>query len=292
MSQPTLLVTGASGQLGRAVTSHLLDTLGVPASSLILLTRSPDKLDAPAGAQLRRADFDAPATLGPAFAGADRVLLISTTAIGRRATQHQAAIEAAKAAGAQHLVYTSMPDPHDSEVSFAPEHAATERAIEASGLSGTSILRNHWYFENLHLTVPGMLAAGGKWFTAAGAGRMADVSRDDLALAAATALVKDTGHSVRTLSGAEALTTEEVAAKLGAALGTPLEVVHLEVEPLVAGMIEAGLPEPVARTFASFDTNTAAGHMAGVTGELEALIGRPAQRFDAWLADHAASLRG
>src|SRR5215217_8215650 len=122
MSQ-TLLVTGASGQLGRLVLDALLAS-GVAPASIIATSRDPSKLAtyAEKGIQTRRADFDDPGSLAAAFAGADRILVVSTDALdvpGKRLTQHTAAINAAKAAGAGHILYTSMPNPETSAVTFA-----------------------------------------------------------------------------------------------------------------------------------------------------------------------------
>src|ERR671934_40723 len=108
-SPMTVAVTGASGHLGRRVADLLLDRLD-PAE-VVLLTRSPEHLSAYAerGAQVRRADFDEPESLPEALAGTDRVLLISAVDLERRVGQHKAALGAAKAAGARHVLYTSIP---------------------------------------------------------------------------------------------------------------------------------------------------------------------------------------
>lgn len=160
----TLLVTGASGHLGRRVLANLLDTCGIPPSCLIAVTRDPAKVAdiAARGVDVRRGDFDDPASLDAAFKGANRLLLISTDAFdrpGARIAQHKAAIAAAKQAGVKHIVYTSMPRPDGSPIPFAPDHLGTEQALAASGL-GWTVLRNAWYFENLALSLPDALATG------------------------------------------------------------------------------------------------------------------------------------
>ena len=291
-----LLVTGASGQFGQRVLHHLLDTLQIAPDRLIATTRKPTTLRAVAerGITVRSADFDDAGTLPQAFAGAERVLLISTDPIdrpGRRQEQHTRAVAAAQQAGVQHLLYTSCPKPENSPLLIAGDHAGTEQAIARSRIPAWTILRNHWYFDNLFFTLPGLRAQGGRWFSAAGEGRLANLSRDDLALAAATALAStDDGRRTLTLSGAEALTTGEQARILAEALDEPIQVVPVPIDAIVQGMVAAGFPEPVARALASFDANTAAGRVAEVTRDFRQLTGRPPQRFADWVNANRAAL--
>ena len=288
-----LALSGASGALGQRVLHHLVRTLGHPASQVLALTRQPATLAAWAeqGVQVRAFDLDAPATLPAALQGASRLLLISTDAVGRRLAQHQAAIAAARAAGVQHVVYTSMPGPEDSPLLLAPEHLGTEQALAAAGLTGWTVLRNHWYFENLLGSLPHALADG-QWYTADQGQPSADIARDDLALAAATALVDGfAGQRVLTLSGPEALTKADMARRISAATGRGLSVVQVPLAAIVDGLKGAGLPPQLAEVFASFDTNTAAGRVAQVTGDFEALTGRKPQSFDDWLVHKADALR-
>lgn len=293
----TLLVTGASGHLGQRVIHHLLETLKVAPQRIIATTRKPETLKdlAAKGVTVRAADFEDAASLRSAFAGADRLLLISTDALdrpGRRLEQHQAAIAAAEHAGVAHVVYTSMPLPENSPLLIAPDHAGSEQALTRSTLQGWTVLRNHWYFENLFMSLPSALASG-QWYSAAEQGRVAYIARDDLARAAATVLASDaTGKTTYTLSGAEALTTEQIAQQVSQATGKPLQVVHVPLAGLIQGMVGAGLPEPLAAVFASFDTNTAAGRVAEVTGDFQSLTGVTPQPFAAWLGANAAALIG
>ena len=294
ISTPTLLVTGASGHLGRAVIAHLLDTVGIPADRIIATSRTPATLAdlAARGVTVRAADFDDPASLEAAFTGADRLLLVSTDALlepGKRLQQHRAAVQAAVAAGVQHVVYTSLPVPETSKVSFAPDHLGTEQALAASPLTWT-VLRNAWYFENLLHTVPGALAAG-QWSSAAGDGGIAYIARDDLARAAAIALAAgDTRKRTLTLTGTQAWTARQLAARISSATGKPLEVVDVSLEQLTEGLQAHGFPPALAAVFASFDAATAAGDLGGITDDYTQLTGREPESFDAWLLRNGAGL--
>ena len=239
-----LLVTGANGHLGRRVIAHLLEMHKISPANIVATSRDPGKLDALAkqGVQVRQADFENPATLDNAFKGVDRALIISTDAIdrpGRRLAQHKAAVEAAKRAGVKHVLYTSMPKPDVSLVLFAPDHLGTEQAIAASGL-GYTILRNNWYMENLLMTVPTLLATG-KWFTAAGEGRIPYISREDCARAAAAAMASESSDNKRyDITGPESFTVAQIAALISEFAGKQIEVVQLNDEQLAAGLKAAG----------------------------------------------------
>lgn len=294
MSATTLLVTGASGHLGRAVVCRLLETLQVPPARIIATSRKPETLAdlAAQGVTVRAADFDQPGMLAEAFRGADRVLLVSTDALlepGKRLVQHRAAVQAAADADVKHVVYTSLPSPATSHVSFAPDHLGTEQALAASGL-GWTLLRNAWYAENLAYTLPSALASG-KWVTAAAEGGIAYIARDDLARAAAVALAADSADNrIFTLTGTQALAARDIATKVAAATGKPLSVVGVTPEQLAEGLRGHGFPPVLADVFASFDVATAAGDLGEVTGDFAALTGHAPSTFDAWLPAHLALL--
>lgn len=291
---PTLLVTGASGQLGSAVVRHLLDTLKIPAERLVVTSRTPESLPdlAARGVSVRAADFDQPATLPPAFAGADRLLLVSTDALmepGKRLAQHRNAVEAAVEAGVGHVVYTSLPSAETSHVSFAPDHRGTEQALAASPLAWT-VLRNAWYFENLAYSLPAALASG-EWPSAAGEGRIAYIARDDLARAAAVALASsDTTNRVLTLTGAQAYSARDIASRVSALIDKPLSVIDITVEQKLEGLKAHGFPPVLAEVFASFDVATAAGDLGAVTDDYLQLTGQPPTTLDAWLSANIALL--
>ncbi|TIP82564.1 MAG: SDR family oxidoreductase, partial [Mesorhizobium sp.] len=262
----TLLVTGASGQLGRGVIHHLLDTLKVPPARIIATTRNPENLAelAARGVAIRQADFDVTASLVEAFKGAARVLIISTGEIdlgGKRLKQHENAVAAARQAGVSHLLYTSMPNPEPgSPVLFAGDHYGTEQAIKASGIPYT-IFRNGWYQENLFMSLPHAIASG-HWYTSAADGRIAHGARDDMAAAIAAGLASGTTESTTyTLTGPQAHTVAEIAALVTDVTGKPIEVVQLSDEALTEGLKAAGVPEGFAPIVTSFDTNTRTGRI-------------------------------
>lgn len=289
---PTLLVTGASGQLGRLVLDHLLDTLKVEPSRIIATTRAPAQLDAFAarGVVVRAADFAKPDSLVEAFKGADRLLLISTTSVGTRLVEHQAAIDAAVAAGVKHVLYTSIPNPVAPELLIVHDHAKTEEALAASPLAGWTVLRNNWYFENLNHSIPQLLQSG-QWFNASGDGRIAYIARSDLARAAATALAEGgDGKSALTLGGATAYTVPELAALIGDTLGGEIAAVPVSVEQLEAGMVGAGLPAPVAAVLSSAEIHIANGRLGDVSGDYQSLTGTEPQSLESWLIANKASL--
>ncbi|ATU95499.1 SDR family oxidoreductase [Phyllobacterium zundukense] len=290
------LVTGASGQLGQRVLHHLLETSGVEPSDIIAASRKPDTLIewAQKGVAVRRVDFDDAASMEDAFAEAERVLLISTDALDRpgiRLVQHRAAIAAAEKAGVKHLLYTSMPEPANSPLLFAPDHEGTESALTASSIPGWTILRNNWYFENLYMSASTVLASG-QWYSAAGEGRVAHIAREDIARATAAALAsKSDDRKIYTLTGASSYTHRDMAEIIGKATGKDIAVIDVPVEALVQGMVGAGLPDPVARVYASIDTMIGVGGLATITSDFQTLTGVEPLAFEAWIDSQADTLK-
>lgn len=291
ITTPRLLVTGAGGQFGRRVVELLLDA-GTP--NLVAASRDTARLaDLVArGAEAVAADFNDPASLDAAFAGIDRLLIVSTDALGEpglRLRQHQAAVAAAVRAGVSHIVYTSMPNPEPvSPIGFAPDHHQTELALAASGVPHT-ILRNGWYMENLVGSLPHVLATG-TWYTSAGDGRVAHVARADAAHAAAAALTSATGTATHTITGPTAYTTDEIAAIASEAFDRPISVVQVSDEQLAGGLAAAGMPPFVVDLVVSFDANTRAGRIDIITDAVERLTGQAPQTLAAFFAANRAAL--
>ncbi|WP_407070403.1 SDR family oxidoreductase [Neorhizobium alkalisoli] len=291
-----LLVTGAAGQLGRAVLHHLVQTSKVAPGDIVAASRDPQKLAefAAAGIETRAADFDDEAGLVKAFTGIDRVLIISTDELatpGKRIAQHRNAVAAAAKADVKHIIYTSMPNPDKSLVSFAPDHLGTEEAIKASGVPYT-ILRNSWYGDNYLMSMPHNLQVG-RWYTATGAGKVANISRDDCARAAAAALANPpAGSQTLTLTGPESLSAEDIATRVSKAVGKPLEVVHVTDEQLSHGLTGASLPPFVVEMLVSADANIRAGNFDLLTDTFEKLTGSKPQSLGAYLETQKAALSG
>jgi NAD(P)H dehydrogenase (quinone) len=290
--QSRLLITGAGGKLGGRVAELLL---AAGATQLVAGSREPAKLAALAarGAHAARVDFDDAASLDTVFRGIARLLIISTDALmvpGQRLRQHHAAVAAAVRAGVGHIVYTSMPNPEPgSPIPFAPDHYQTEQAIEKSGIPYT-ILRNGWYAENLLGGLPAALASG-QWFSAAGEGRVAHVTRADTARVAAAALAAAGSTSARhDVTGPEAYTTAQIAALASEVTGKPLRVVPVSDEQLGAGIAQAGLPPPLVALLVAFDVNTRAGRADIVSDAVQRFTGKAPQTLREFLVAQRAVL--
>lgn len=280
-----ILVTGAGGQLGRRVVELLLEG---GATQVIAGTRDPSKLAVP-GVETRKVDFSDPASLDTAFAGVDQVLLISTDVVGEVRQKLQAnAVAAAGKAKVKHILYTSLPNPGpESPVLLAPDHHLTEQAISATGIDYT-FLRNSIYMDMFLFSLPQALASG-QWYVARGQGRSAHVTREDCARAAAAALLAGPkGKRIVEVAGPEALTADEIAAIVTEVTGRPLAAVHVDDAALVGGMVGAGMPQPMAALFASFDTAVRMGH-ADVKSQVEELTGKPAQSLRDYLTANKAA---
>jgi len=269
------VITGATGHLGRLVTEDLLRR-GVPAGDITAtgrdITKAKDLADH--GVRVLAIDYDDPASLDAAFRGADRILLVSASEPGRRAQQHENAIDAAVRAGAGLLAYTSIANAGTTSMRLAAEHQATEAALRASGLT-YALLRNSWYVENYTAQVPAILQRG-SLAGSAGDGRVSAATRADYAAAAAAVLTGD-GHAGRAyeLGGDEAFTLAELAAEIGAQAGQPVGYLDLPEDEYARLLTSAGLPEAAAVTMADADRGLARGDLFVDSGHLRQLIGRP-----------------
>lgn len=271
-----ILVTGATGHLGSLVVEALLKT--VSAGDLAVSVRNPEKAEAlrAQGVDVRHGDFDQPGTLAKAFAGVDRLLLISTDGDNEtRIRQHQAAVHAAKSAGVGFIAYTSVVNAENNTLSLAEVHRATEQAIRESGIP-YSFLRNNWYLENEAGSVQAA-TQGAPWVHATNDSQVGWATRSDYAQAAAAVLTGE-GHenSVYELSG-KLRTQAELAAIVGEVLGKDINVQNVGDAAYADIMKGAGLPDFVVSMLVDMQSAIREGALAVESDTLEKLLGRPAQ---------------
>lgn len=269
-----ILVTGATGGLGHATIDYLLTT--TPAAEIAALVRDVSKVPdlAAQGVAVRQADyFDYPA-LVRALRGVEKVLLVSAVAFTDRVSQHRNVIDAAKEAGVRHLYYTSI---QRSAAFVLPEvtesDLATEAYLKASGLVYT-ILHNGYYFEGLGHII-GREVPDAEIRFPAGEGKIAFVTRAELAAATAALLTSD-GHDNQeyTLTGSAAYSFHDVARELSALAGRPISYHSSEPATYIAQQVAAGLPDFVATFFAQWGAAAEHGMLAGTDTTVERLLGR------------------
>ncbi|WP_406862484.1 NmrA family NAD(P)-binding protein [Streptomyces sp. HUAS MG47] len=272
----SIVVTGATGQLGRLVVDELLAT--VPAGSVAAVVRDKGKAAdlAERGVELRIADYDRPETLAGAFRAGDRVLLISGSDVGRRVPQHAAVIDAAKAAGVAQLAYTGVLGGPEADFRLADEHQETERLILGSGLPYT-LLRNGWYSENYTANLAPVLAHGTVVGNAAD-GRIASAARADYAAAAAAVLTGPAEEHLNRayeLSGDTAWSLEEYAAEVARRTGREIAYRNVPAAAHLEILTGAGVPALFAEILVDVDEAIGRGALAATSGDLSRLIGRP-----------------
>jgi len=269
-----IVITGASGQLGRLVIEELLKKR--PAAEIVAAVRHPAKVAdlAARGVQVRVADYTLPATLEAAFAGADQLLLISSSEVGQRVAQHNNAINAAKRAGVGLVAYTSILRADSSPMGLAAEHRETEVLLKASGLPHV-LLRNGWYTENYTASIPAAMQHG-VFLGSAGDGRIASAARADYAAAAAAVLTRaDQSGQVYELTGDEAYSLSDLAAEITRQSGKTVVYKNLPEAEFKGVLLGAGLPEPIANLLAESDVGASKGGLFGDDHQLSRLIGRP-----------------
>ena len=283
-----LIITGASGQYGRSAVTKLLERMD--ASNLILITRTPAKLDefAALGADVRYGDYDKPESLVSAFQGGDRMLLISGTRVGKRISQHAAAIDAAKVAGVKHIVYTSFIALCKANPSVAVrDHLATESLLRDSGLDWT-MLRDAHYADAMIINAGPNFIRSGQWASSSTPGRETLVWRDDC-VACAVAVLTGEGHErqVYNITGSELLTLREVCEQLAEVTGRTVNYIDTDDEGMYAIFDAMGIPrEPVddqvvagiswnSDDMVSFEAAVRGGYFSVISDDVELLLGRP-----------------
>lgn len=261
-------VTGATGQLGRIVVEKLKEK-GV-ANDVVALVRSTVKA-ADLGVEVRVFDYSNLDV--KALQGIDKLLLISSNEIGKRAEQHANVIEAAKTAGVKHIVYTSLLHANSSSLSLAGEHLASEATLKESAIPYT-VLRNGWYTENYTASIAGAVAAGA-FIGSAGDGKISSATRADFAEAAVVVLTTS-GHeaNVYELAGDLVYTLTDLAAEISKQTGKNIPYNNLPEVEYAAILKSFGLPDGFAEAIASWDIGASTNDLFNDGHELSKLIGR------------------
>jgi NAD(P)H dehydrogenase (quinone) len=270
-----IVVTGATGKLGSLVVKALLER--APAGEIVAAVRSVEKAASlkSLGVQVREADYARPETLTAAFAGAEKLLLISSNVLGEeRVKQHKTAIDAAVKAGVKLIAYTSVLGADTSKLIVAKDHLATEKAIAASGMKYV-FLRNGWYLENYTENL-GPALEHGAILGSAKDGRFSAAARADYADAAAVVLTAD-GHEnkVYELAGDSSFNLSELAAEVSKASGKTVVYQDLPEEAYAGALKGFGLPAPIAEMLAHSDVCASEGELESKSRDLSTLLGRP-----------------
>jgi uncharacterized protein YbjT (DUF2867 family) len=285
-----ILVTGATGLNGRALL-HLLSEGGIAARALV---RNPAKAEAIAAlpnVEIVQGDMARPETLASALRDIDRAMLISSSDPTMLEVQSNF-IDAAGKAGVKHVVKLSgiMPE-LDSAFRFARMHGEIEKRLEASGMAFTHLRAGE--FMPAYFRQAPVIAARGAMFLPMEDARIASIDVGDIAEIAASVLT-GSGHEGKTypLTGPEALTMTQVAAKLSAATGKTIRYVNVAPEDARQAQLAAGMPPYLADALFELFAERRNGKEARVWPDAEALLGRPPTSFDEFARRHAAVFRG
>lgn len=268
-----IMVTGANGQLGRLVLGELIRIEGI---EVIAGVRRPASIsDLPSQKiQVRNVDYDHTESLASALQGVDRLLLVSSSEVGQRTTQHRNVIEAARTAQVKLIAYTSVLHAPTNRMLLAQEHRETEELLHQSGVPYV-LLRNGWYTENYLASLPQALAMG-QIFGCASNGKLSLASRADYAAAAAKAVTGiDQAGKVYELAGDTAYTMNDIAAEMTRQIGKPVQYVDLTEADYIVALKAVGLPEGFAKALADSDAQAAKGALHEDSNQLSQLIGRP-----------------
>ncbi|MEK4519516.1 SDR family oxidoreductase [Paenibacillus sp. FSL H8-0122] len=270
----TIALTGATGKFGSIVAETLLKT--VPAGNIVASVRNPEKAEAlkARGVDVRHGDFDQPETLDTAFAGVERLLIVSADLDNdTRIRQHKAAVDAAVRAGVGFIVYTSVGDADNSSLFLAPVHRATEEFIRESGIP-YAFLRNNWYLENEVGSIQAV-KAGAPWLTSAEDGKVGWALRSDYAEAAAAVLAGESRESVIYELSGTPLTQAELAAVVGEVLGQEVAVQQVDDTAYAKIMAGAGVPEAALPIVVAIQAAIRDGALNIESGDLAKLLNRP-----------------
>jgi NAD(P)H dehydrogenase (quinone) len=299
-----IVITGASGHFGQAATRLLLTQM--PASDLILMSRTPEKLAefAALGCITRAGDFDDPASLRAAFDGGEKMLLISGMQVGYRVKQHGNAIEAAAAAGLQHIVYTSyIGATKDNQALIAIDHYGTEQLLITSGVAWTA-MRDGMYIDSMVEAAAPIALKTGVWISSGGDGKCSFVDRDDC-VASAVAVLLGTGHEnkVYNITAPELWSFRDIAALVTEITGKPITMQIVSDDALYDHFEGLGIPREALTEFnvdgyawccddmVSYERSMREGHFAVVSNDIKMLTSKEPKSLREFVMARAGFLR-
>jgi uncharacterized protein YbjT (DUF2867 family) len=280
-SAPALALTGVTGHIGGLAAREL----AASGAELRLLARAPQRVPALPGATVLPLSYGNTAEAVAALSGVEVLLMVSASEHVDRRAQHLGLVDAAAAAGVQHVVYTSFVGASpDATFTLVRDHWATEERIRAAGMAFT-FLRDNLYADFF----PDMAGADGVIRGPAEDGRAAAVARADVARAAAAVLRDPAAHRDRTydLTGPEALTLAEAAAVVTEVTGRPTRFVNETLEEAYASRASYGAPDWQVDAWVSTYTAIARGELAAVSDDVQTLTGRPPLSLRALLSPAA-----
>jgi NAD(P)H dehydrogenase (quinone) len=275
-----ILVTGATGQLGKAVTESLLKKTS--ASNIHILVRDADKAAAfkAQGVTVHVSDYSNYASLVSAFKGIDKIYMVSGNDIANRAQQQDNVVDAAKEAGVKQVVYTSFQRKNETDTTpiafVAHSHLSTEVKLKASGLKYT-ILQHGIYADMIPIFAGEHLLDTKTIYLPAGNGKTAYALRTDQAEAGANVLLDDTDKYINKsfeLAGSEGVSWAEIADIISGITGVKINYVAASVPEFTDTLTKAGVPAEYIGLFAGFSQANAQGEFENVNNELETILGR------------------
>jgi uncharacterized protein YbjT (DUF2867 family) len=278
-----ILVTGATGTVGREVVAQLLQA----GRSVRALTRNPSKARFDERVEVIQGDLDQPQTLTKAVEGVESVFSL---AHGQDLIAQEAnLVQAAKAAGVRHVVKLGALGAGDGDRTIIADwHNASELAIQESGIAWTFIrpgafMSNAFFWKDT-------IRSQGKVFSNYGDGKVPPIDPRDIAAVAVVALTTE-GHQEKAypLTGPEALSVAEQVQVLSKVLGKRIEYVKISDEVAREGMLKAGLPVGIVNALLPFAAYIRSGKAAKTLPTVEEVTGRAPYTFARWAHDHAAA---
>lgn len=278
---PTILVTGATGNIGRA----LVECLQKTPYSVSVIAASPSGQSV-AGTPARELNLLSPDSAQAAMRGVKRLFLVTPAHPDMEAmTAH--AVRAAQAAGVQHIVRASGAgaDPK-SDVAIARLQGRCDQIVIDSGITYT-LLRPKNFMQNFTMFLRDMIRAG-TVYSSQGEGRVPFIDARDIAAVAARVLQEPQAHvgKAYTLTGPRALTNAEALAVIAEHIGRPVQLVAISEEQTVEGMRQAGMSEAMVQAMSSLNRIIADGWVTDVTDDVSRLLGRPATAWADFVAEH------